>query len=122
MFQHARPVIVHPLRQEWVGVRCEIEALLSGKIKPGLRRERPGIKPQRMSARQAAEERRAQFSERLRTLSILDPACGSGNFLYLALQSVKDLELQVNVECEALGMPRHGLQVGPEILKGIEVN
>src|SRR5680860_444079 len=32
------------------------------------------------------------FLERLRAVRVLDPACGSGNFLYLALQALKDLE------------------------------
>ena len=33
-----------------------------------------------------------RFLDRLAALKVLDPACGSGNFLYLALQGVKDLE------------------------------
>ena len=28
----------------------------------------------------------------LRSVTVLDPACGSGNFLYIALQQLKDLE------------------------------
>jgi hypothetical protein len=41
-------------------------------------------------------ERRFQaFLERLRSVPVLDPACGSGNFLYIALQSLKDLEREV---------------------------
>ena len=70
----------------------------------------------------AAEEVRARYIERLKRVSILDPACGSGNFLYLALQGVKDIENRANLECEALGLPPRVNEVGPEILHGIEIN
>ncbi|MDX6462541.1 MAG: hypothetical protein QOE55_6238 [Acidobacteriaceae bacterium] len=56
------------------------------------------------------------------TIGILDPACGSGNFLYLALQGVKDLENRVVLECEALELSPRALEVGPEIVHGIEIN
>jgi type II restriction/modification system DNA methylase subunit YeeA len=62
------------------------------------------------------------FLERLRTFRVLDPACGSGNFLYLALQTLKDLELRVAIELEALGLDRPAPAVGPEQLLGIEIN
>ena len=75
-----------------------------------------------MAPHEAAEEVRSRYLERLRNLAILDPACGSGNFLYLALQAVKDLELKANLECEALGLAPRGPAVGPEIVHGIEIN
>ena len=53
---------------------------------------------------------------------MLDPACGSGNFLYLGLQALKDLEHQASVEAEALGLQREFPQVGPETMLGIEIN
>jgi type II restriction/modification system DNA methylase subunit YeeA len=53
---------------------------------------------------------------------VLDPACGSGNFLYLALLALKDLEHQAMVEAEALGLQREFPQVGPEAVLGMEVN
>jgi len=75
-----------------------------------------------MQPKEAAEERRAAFLERLKNIKILDPACGSGNFLYLALQGVKDIEHQVNIESEMLGLKPQLPFIGPEILKGIESN
>src|SRR5690606_5100533 len=68
----------------------------------------------------AAETRREVFVERLRNFRILDPACGSGNFLYLALRALKDVEHRVNIECEGLGLPRRPPRVGPESVRGIE--
>lgn len=112
------PVILRPLRAEWEVAKSEIEALLSGDVKPPMRAKQK----HRMTPTEAAEEARSRYLERLRNLRILDPACGSGNFLYLALQSVKDIENKANLECEILGlMPRLPI-IGPEILRGIEIN
>lgn len=112
------PVILRPLREEWRSARAAIEGLISGATKPPMRaKER-----RRMSPIEAAEEVRSRFLERLRNVSILDPACGSGNFLYLALQGVKDIENQANLESEALGLAPRALMIGPEILHGIELN
>ena len=79
----------------------------------------------------AAEERRRRdraerllqdFLERLRAFTVLDPACGSGNFLYLALQALKDLEHRVLLESAALGLERQFPAIGPANVKGIEIN
>jgi hypothetical protein len=53
---------------------------------------------------------------------VLDPACGSGNFLYLALRCLKDIEHQVNLEAEALGLERQHDVTGPHNVLGIELN
>ena len=53
---------------------------------------------------------------------VLDPACGSGNFLYLALKALKDIEFRVNFEAQELGLPPAFPLVGPECVKGIEIN
>jgi type II restriction/modification system DNA methylase subunit YeeA len=112
------PVILRPLRAEWAIAKAEIEGLLHGKIKPPMRK-----KPRRrMTREEAAEEVRQRFLERLRRVRILDPACGSGNFLYLSLQGVKDLENVINLQCEALGLAPQAPTVGPEIVHGIEIN
>ena len=53
---------------------------------------------------------------------MLDPACGSGNFLYLSLKALKDIELRVNIESEQMGLGRSFPSVGPENLLGIEIS
>ena len=53
---------------------------------------------------------------------MLDPACGSGNFLYLALHALKDIEHRVQLEAETLGLARGFPAVGPANVKGIEIN
>lgn len=62
------------------------------------------------------------FLARLRAYRVLDPACGSGNFLYLALVALKDIERRVVIEGEVFGFPRSFPSIGPEALLGIEIN
>ena len=88
----------------------------------GTRRERDSRQEAttpRAPKRRRGATRSSTGSARLR---ILDPACGSGNFLYLALQAVKDLEYRAILECETLGLGMVVPRVGPEILHGIEIN
>jgi type II restriction/modification system DNA methylase subunit YeeA len=112
------PVILRPLHTEWEGAKTEVKRLLSGSLKPPMRSKAR----RRMTPLEAAEEARSRYLERLRNLRVLDPACGSGNFLYLALQGVKDIENKVNLECEMLGLAPRLPIIGPEILRGIEIN
>ena len=42
-----------------------------------------------------ARARLDAFRERLASVRVLDPACGSGNFLYIALRSLLDFEREV---------------------------
>ena len=112
------PVIMRPLLAEWETARARVAGLLDGSIKPG--RSAQTNRP--MKPKEAAEAARAAFLDRLRAVRILDAACGSANFLYLALHAVKDLENRVVLETEALGLDNTILLVGPEILKGIEIN
>lgn len=100
------PVIREPLLVEWAVVKAEITRLCNAK------------KPKQTQAKQALNG----FLERLRTFRVLDPACGSGNFLYLALRTLKDIEHQVMLEAEALGLQRGFPAVGPEVVMGIEIN
>jgi type II restriction/modification system DNA methylase subunit YeeA len=103
------PVVREPLLAEWAATREAIEAALEGR----------GTK--------LARERRASallrgFLDRVRAFRVLDPACGSGNFLYLSLRALKDIEHRAMVEAEALGLQREFPQVGPEAVLGIEIN
>src|SRR5690606_21064619 len=61
-----------------------------------------------------------EFLHDLHKLRVLDPACGSGNFLYVALQALKDLEHEVVTFAEQVGAP--GLRLlGPRQFHGIEI-
>src|SRR5258708_11355502 len=55
----------------------------------------------------------------LESTRVLDPACGSGNFLYVSLRAMKDLEGRVRKTFEPLGLPFRDV-VTPRQLYGIE--
>lgn len=73
-------------------------------------------------AREQARTMFAAFLARLRAMRVLDPACGSGNFLYLALVELKNVERRVSIEGELLGFPPEFPAIGPDALRGIEIN
>jgi type I restriction-modification system DNA methylase subunit len=61
--------------------------------------------------------------EELAHIRILDPACGSGNFLYLALKRMLDLWQEVRIFAAEHGLPTVlPWQVHPSQLYGIETN
>lgn len=102
-----RPVVLEPWEREW-----DREKAALGKMAD---RATKVVSP-------AARQRLNTFLERLAGFRVLDPACGSGNFLYLALRGLKDLEKRVILEAETLGLPIQFPQVGPDSVLGIEVN
>ncbi len=109
------PVIVRPWLAEWETAKADIDAALK-------RTAAATSKAVRTRQRGRAERLLRDFLARLRAFTVLDPACGSGNFLYLALHALKDLEHRVQIEAEALGFPRTFPVVGSANVKGIEVN
>lgn len=98
------PVVMKPLRREWEEAKQEIDNLVDG-----------GEEDEGRTALDA-------FRERLAGVSVLDPACGSGNFLYIALRSLLDLEKRVMDYAAEQGW--HGLtpQVNPSQMAGIELD
>ena len=62
------------------------------------------------------------FISEISVVRVLDPACGSGNFLYVALKQLLDLEKEVSVFMGEMGLTRPWPTVSPEQLYGIEIN
>ncbi len=61
------------------------------------------------------------FHHRLTTVTVLDPACGTGNFLYVAMEQLLRLESDVLVLIEQLGgTAKPG--IGPNQFLGLELN
>jgi hypothetical protein len=112
------PVVVRPLLAEWDICRVEIAAAM-GRAEAAHGARKAG---QAKRAKAQAETLLRGFLDRLRAFRVLDPACGSGNFLYLALLALKDIELLAMQQAEALGLQREFPQVGPEAVQGIEIN
>lgn len=116
IMQIVEPVIIRPLMAEWVAVRAKIEEALAKAEKAT-----SGAKTR---AETEAKRLQAEWHERLRNFRVLDPACGSGNFLYLSLLALKDIEHRTNLEAEALSpaLAARFPSSGPENVLGIELN
>ena len=115
IMQIIEPVVTRPWLKEWEKARAEIS----------LRLERADVAASiaaRTRQRGQAERTLRDFLEKLRAFTVLDPACGSGNFLYLALHALKDLEHRIQLEAESMGLQRAFPAVGPANVKGIEIN
>ena len=115
------PVIVEPLLEEW-GIEKEHIAVQMAVFHEFENSKKSTEKAKATNALKDATKRYIVFKERLKNFKVLDPACGSGNFLYLALQSLKDIELRVGLEAEELGLERGFPEVGPQAMHGIELS
>ncbi|PKN07440.1 MAG: SAM-dependent methyltransferase [Deltaproteobacteria bacterium HGW-Deltaproteobacteria-8] len=103
------PTVITPLREEW----HDVQATASMHGAQG--------KPKDAQAEISA------FLRRLCALRVLDPACGSGNFLYVTLEHMKRLEGEVLAEAASYGdfqrpLEAQGLTVDPHQFLGIELN
>src|SRR5258708_16706492 len=101
--------MVEPLRQDWADVQTAAHTL-----------ERAGKTVDAIAVL-------TDFRRQLCSIEVLDPACGSGNFLYVTLEHLKRLEAEVNDALEGLGESQQalretGLTVDPHQLKGIELS
>jgi len=98
------PVLMQPLRHEWRDVEMKVEKLVKNK------------------KNKEALSFLNNFSKRISSLKILDPACGSGNFLYVALKQLLDLQKLVISTAGRHGLGVIPLTVNPGQLYGIEIN
>ena len=98
------PVVMEPLRREWEAAEGEANRLISNGNEA------------------AARARLEAFRQRLASVTVLDPACGSGNFLYIALRSLLDLEKQVIDFSDAQNWEETYPRVQPSQMLGLEIN
>ena len=107
-----QPVVIGPLRREFEAMQAKVAEI--GPHRPTI-----ATTPFDKHPRKQFEA----FLERLRRVTVLDPACGSGNFLYIALQQLKDLEREAIIwGSTTLRTPMEFPRVGPEAVKGIEIS
>lgn len=93
------------------------------ELQPKLAKQVEAQKGRLTKAAKASKKLFLGFICRLRDFRVLDAACGSGNFLYLALRALKDLEHRANLEAEALGLHRQLIiETCPANVMGIEIN
>jgi hypothetical protein len=116
-----KPVLLAPLRREWEDVKRKCEDELWPKVVKATRNRsgRPAAKESRQ--RKAFDRTILDFAERLHHVTVLDPACGSGNFLYVAIGILMDLEREVIAFAAARGLSLFP-HVNPSQLHGLEIN
>jgi hypothetical protein len=113
------PTVIEPLRADWANAQAAALVLA-----------REAATLQGKPAADKLLEARAEvkkFHHQLCTTRVLDPACGSGNFLYVTLEHLKRLEGEVLNQLEALGYTQEqlgfeGETVTLQQLRGIEIN
>ncbi|WP_096699885.1 DNA methyltransferase [Polaromonas sp. AER18D-145] len=105
------PVLQRPLLQIWEQTAQEIRALMAKNTRKGDKHYK------------AAKARFIGWLDQLSSYRVLDPACGSGNFLFLGLKTLKDIEHQSHIDAAMLGLDREAdLVTGPHNMLGIELN
>lgn len=102
-------VVLTPLREDWAGVQIEVQAAIEKGKDP---------EKARVKARGLVEA----FLSKLQQQRVLDPACGTGNFLYVSMELVKRLEAEVIETLIGLGGTPPLTDVSPEQFLGLELN
>ncbi|HUZ87761.1 MAG TPA: DNA methyltransferase [Candidatus Baltobacterales bacterium] len=115
------PVVLTPLERDFAAMQADVRKALQGiDLKAAL------TGPKRAAQTRARDNARGillKFLDRLASYRVLDPACGSGNFLYIALQALKDLERRAILWASTeLGLTQEIPRVGPQVVHGIEIN
>ncbi|MFN8466330.1 MAG: type IIL restriction-modification enzyme MmeI [Caldilineaceae bacterium] len=113
------PVLMAPLRREWAEVKEKARELA----------QRRDTAPNRAVKARLQNELSSLiigFAQKLASIKVLDPACGSGNFLYVSLQLLLDLWKEVAMFAGEVGLsillPLPGISPSPLQLYGIELN
>ena len=105
------PVLQRPLLQSWEQLAPVLIGLLAKSTKKGDKNYK------------AAQARFISWLDQLKNYRVLDPACGSGNFLFLGLKTLKDIEHRSYLEAAAMGLEREAdLVTGPHNMLGLELN
>ncbi|MFO7664819.1 MAG: type IIL restriction-modification enzyme MmeI [Chloroflexota bacterium] len=116
------PVLMEPLRRKWDEVRREIQ---DTRYEVRDTSEEGDSSDSYFVGRQESPRISYllnDFSNEIAAIRVLDPACGSGNFLYLALRELLNLQKEVIAYAARRGLPEIPLTVSPEQLYGIEIN
>jgi hypothetical protein len=110
------PTVIEPLREEWANARAAalvqlVEAVAArdrGMEAEGRKSPAERLKQYNIELRKARDIL-LDFHKRLCSVRVLDPACGSGNFLYVTLEHLKRLEGEVLNTLEDYGLTRLGV-------------
>ena len=108
------PVLMAPLRREWEELQVECQRLKAEADELGGKKRAAAI--EKISGKLRA------FADKIASVKVLDPACGSANFLYVALRLLLDLQNEVISFSDEMGAGRFFVSVTPAQLYGIETN
>jgi type II restriction/modification system DNA methylase subunit YeeA len=108
------PVVMAPLRRRWAEVKAGAEEIAAAA--------ETASAGTRAKLRAQLEAKLLGWIDELAAVRILDPACGSGNFLYVALNLLLDLWNEARLFAVNLRLPHFDCKVGPQQLYGIETN
>ena len=109
------PTLMAPLRKRWTEVQTRGQEIIA-------KRDAAKAAAVRTKQERALRELLLGFADELSQVRVLDPACGSGNFLYVALKLLLDLEKEVSVFAFANGLSGILPRTSPSQLLGIEIN
>jgi type II restriction/modification system DNA methylase subunit YeeA len=113
------PVLVRPLMHRWESARQRILKAL--EVERAEETARNG-KQARLKVDLRSEKLLGEWIEELTSVRVLDPACGSGNFLYVALRRMLDLWLEATKFAAEQGISMVvSKMVSPRQLFGIEI-
>ncbi len=110
------PVLMQPLRRRWEEVKRQAKDF----AKQWRKADTAGGAKTRLKRK--LEKLLHGFADEIADTRVLDPACGSGNFLYVALRQLLNLEKEVIALSSNLGLGMFFPTVSPEQLYGIEIN
>lgn len=103
------PTIIEPMRDDWEAARAaSLAEANAGRI-------------------EKAKGEARKFLDGLTATKVLDPACGTGNFLYVSMVKLKEIEAEVRDWLGQLGETQADLEhmertVDPRQFLGIEIN
>ena len=105
------PVLQRPLLQIWEQIAQKTLAVMAKS------------KKKNDANYKVAKARFIDWLDQLKNYRVLDPACGSGNFLFWGLKALKDIEHKSHLDAAAMGLDREAdLVTGPHNMLGIELN
>ena len=90
-----KPVLLAPLQRESAEVKRKCEEELWPRVVKASRARGRTLTLKDSPRRKAFDRAILDFTERLAHVRVLDAACGSGNFLYVAIHMLLDLEKEV---------------------------
>lgn len=132
------PTVISPLRRDWAAIDAHVRELMGNSLEwqakaaeldaAGKHKNAAAFEGRATRAENEARKEVEDFHKRLCTLRVLDPACGSGNFLYVTLEHLKRLEaevlsvLETIAGTEVMRLELNEATARPRQMLGLEIN